>query len=136
MTTAAGMGAAREGAILAGVCARLGRRWGIDPLILRIAFVAGAFAGGGGIVVYIVVAVLQRVRYGEPGQVMLRPRAASWRLAAGVGLLVLSLLLAVRALGVPFSDAAVWPVVLTTSGVALLWRQSALPRHANGPRTL
>ncbi len=127
---------ARDGAIVAGVCTRLGRRWGIDPLILRIAFVAAAFAGGTGILVYAVLAVVgpareTRIRHGG-----LRPGGATWRLAAGVGLLVLSLLLTVRALGIWFSDAAVWPVVLTASGAALLWRQSALPRHVTGARTL
>src|SRR6186713_509846 len=93
-STDAGSRRAREGAIVAGVCARLGRRWGIDPLILRVAFVAGAFAGGAGIVVYVLVALFLPASEGEPRRLVLRPRAASWRLAAGVGLLVLSFLLA------------------------------------------
>ena len=45
--------------------------------------------------------------------------------AVGAGLLLLSLLLAIRELGLSFSDALVWPLVLVTAGGALLWRQSA-----------
>jgi hypothetical protein len=53
-----------------------------------------------------------------------RPRrAGSRRLAVGVALLVLAGLLAARQLGLLFSDAIVWPVVLAASGAALIWRQ-------------
>ena len=45
--------------------------------------------------------------------------------ALGTGLLLLSVLLAFRALGVLFSDAIVWPLVLIASGGALIWRGSA-----------
>ena len=38
----------REGALVAGVCSGLGRRLSIDPLVLRIAFLALAVAGGAG----------------------------------------------------------------------------------------
>jgi signal transduction histidine kinase len=53
-----------------------------------------------------------------------RPRrTGSRRLAIGVALLVLAALLAARQLGLLFSDAIVWPVVLAASGAALIWRQ-------------
>ena len=127
----------RDGAVLAGVCSRLGRRWGIDPLLLRIAFIATAFAGGGGLIAYGILAVVMPSRIG-PG-VALRRGRSTWRIAAGVGLLVLSALLTLRAAGLWFSDAVVWPLALGSSGVALLWRQSALPspaRPTRNPRTL
>jgi len=57
-----------------------------------------------------------------------RPRRhapGSWRTAAGVALLTLSGLLVLRQLGLWFSDAIVWPVVLAAAGVALVWRLSA-----------
>jgi signal transduction histidine kinase len=44
--------------------------------------------------------------------------------AAGIALLVLSVLLLFRAWGIWFSDAVVWPVVLCAAGAALIWRQS------------
>src|SRR3954468_14849167 len=127
----------RDGAVIAGVCAQLGKRWGIDPLILRIAFIATALAGGGGIVAYGVLAIVLPSKLG-PG-VRLRQGRATWRIAAGVGLLVLAALLLLREGGLWFSDAVVWPVVLGASGVVLLWRQSALPataRPARNPRTV
>jgi signal transduction histidine kinase len=50
-------------------------------------------------------------------------RTGSRRLAVGVALLVLAALLAARQLGLLFSDAIVWPVVLAASGLVLIWRQ-------------
>ena len=44
--------------------------------------------------------------------------------ALGTGLLLVSALLTFRALGIWFSDAVVWPLVLVASGGALIWRQS------------
>ena len=44
--------------------------------------------------------------------------------ALGTGLLLLAVLLTFRALGIWFSDAVVWPLVLIAGGGALLWRQS------------
>jgi pimeloyl-ACP methyl ester carboxylesterase len=51
-----------------------------------------------------------------------RHAPGSWRTAAGVALLTLSGLLVLRQLGLWFSDAIVWPVVLAAAGVALAWR--------------
>jgi phage shock protein PspC (stress-responsive transcriptional regulator) len=42
-----------ERRLIAGVCAGLARYFGIDPLWVRIAFVAASAAGGFGIVVYV-----------------------------------------------------------------------------------
>ena len=39
--------------IIAGVCSGIGHYFGIDPLIVRILFVIAAFAGGSGILIYI-----------------------------------------------------------------------------------
>src|SRR3954454_2341344 len=137
MSSLAASPRSRERAVVAGVCAQLGRRWGIDPLILRIVFVVTALAGGGGVVAYAILAVVLPSRLG-PG-IRLRSTRASWQIAAGVGLLVLALLLTLRDAGLWFSDAVVWPVALGASGVAMLWRQSALPetaRPARNPRTM
>jgi signal transduction histidine kinase len=55
--------------------------------------------------------------------------------ALGTGLLLLSVLLTFRALGLWFSDAIVWPLVLIASGAALIWRGSAAPRAVSAPPT-
>ena len=114
-----------ERRLIAGVCAGMARYFGIDPLWVRVAFVAASAAGGFGIVVYLlgwafmpVDASVTPVRRPWTG------RRASLQVGAGAGLLLLALLLALRATGIWFSDAIVWPLVLVGAGTALLWRQS------------
>jgi signal transduction histidine kinase/phage shock protein PspC (stress-responsive transcriptional regulator) len=116
--------------LVAGVCAGLAERLGVDPLLLRAAFVAATAAGGVGVVAYAVLWFLLPA-VGEdraPLRGLRRRAPGSWRTAAGVALLTLSGLLVLRQLGLWFSDAVVWPVVLAAFGVALAWRLS-------GPRT-
>jgi signal transduction histidine kinase len=110
--------------VLGGVCAGLGRHMGIDPLIVRVAFVAAAVAGGIGIAVYAVAWVLVPAGEAPAAAVRRRPSRGTIQIAAGIGLLALSVLLTFRQLGLlVFSDAVVWPVVLVAAGGALLWRQ-------------
>ncbi len=118
-----------ENGVVAGVCAGLGQRLGIDPVLIRVAFVIAAIATAGIALVgyglaWILVPVLgsDRGRIG-PGRAPRLARGGS-RIAAGAGLLVLAALLAFRELGIWWSDALVWPLVLAAAGAALLWRQS------------
>jgi phage shock protein PspC (stress-responsive transcriptional regulator) len=113
-----------EHGVLGGVCAGFARRLGIDPLVVRVAFVAAAAAGGAGVVLYALAWALVPASSAPAGR---RPagRPGSWRVAAGIGLLSLSALLVLRELGVWFTDALVWPIVLAAAGGALIWRQSA-----------
>jgi signal transduction histidine kinase/phage shock protein PspC (stress-responsive transcriptional regulator) len=115
-----------EHGLVAGVCAGLAERLGVDPLLLRAAFVAATAAGGVGVVAYAVLWLLLPA-VGEdraPLRGLRRRAPGSWRTAAGVALLTLSGLLVLRQLGLWFSDAIVWPVVLAAFGVALAWRLS------------
>lgn len=107
--------------IAAGVCLGLARRLGVDPLAVRLAFVVAAAAGGLGIVAYVIAwaAIPAPAGAAVPGA-----RRARAQVAAGGGLLMLALLLSLRELGLWFSDALVWPVVLAAVGGGLLWRQS------------
>jgi signal transduction histidine kinase len=123
-----------ERRLIAGVCAGLARYFGIDPLWPRIAFVVASAAGGFGLVVYMLAWAFMP---GESGVAPLRGRRGCRRAAievgAGAGLLLLALLLAVRATGLWFSDAIVWPLVLVGAGAALLWRQSLTEAPAPPP---
>src|SRR4051794_31402170 len=117
----------REDRILGGVCSRLARELGIDPLIIRVAFVAGALAGGVGIAVYVLAWIFLPVGTGAPSARpwrRLRTGRAAIEVAFGAGLLLLAVMLAFRSVGLWFSDAVVWPLVLVTAGGALIWRQS------------
>src|SRR4051794_10000688 len=114
-----------ERRLIAGVCAGMARYFGIDPLWVRVAFVAASAAGGFGIVVYLLGWAFMPVDASvTPARRPWTGRRASLQVGAGAGLLLLSLLLALRATGLWFSDAIVWPLVLVGAGAALLWRQS------------
>ena len=119
----------RQSAVVAGVCAGLGRRLGIDPIILRVIFIAATAAGGLGVGLYLLGWVAMPAE-GERRSGGLRVPALpggrdSWTVAGGIGLLALALLLVFRQWGLWIGDALVWPVVLAAAGGALIWRQSA-----------
>ncbi len=113
--------------MLGGVSAGIANRLGIDPLIVRLAFVAAALAGGLGIGVYILAWLLLPAD-SDPDAAPLSDRfrggRSSVEVALGAAFLLLAVLLAVRELGLWFSDALVWPAVLVAAGAALIWRQS------------
>ena len=111
--------------VLAGVAAGIARRLGIDPLIVRVGFIAATFAGGFGLALYLLGWVLMP---GDDGARAPLERIAgkreTWLVVAGMVLLSLAALLLLRKWGLWFSDGIVWPVILTTAGAALIWRQS------------
>jgi signal transduction histidine kinase len=121
---------------VAGVLAGIGDRIGLDPLLLRIAFVIAAIATGGLLLLaYLVAWAALPAAEGGRTPVARFGRLArgrgDWRVAVGAGLLTLSALLAFRQLGIWWSDAIAWPLALAAFGVALLWARS--PRRAAPP---
>ena len=114
--------------VLGGVCAGIANRLGVDPLMVRVVAVVATFLGGVGIALYALgwLAMPAGDLEGRPAPRRAAiPRRGSVEVAVGAGFLILSLLLAIREVGLPFSDALVWPLVLVAAGGALLWRQSA-----------
>jgi signal transduction histidine kinase len=109
---------------LGGVCAGIARRYGVDPGLVRLAFVVATAAGGFGIFLYALGWLV--IPAGDaPRQRRLPTGRGAIEVALGTGLLFMSALLAFRELGIWFSDAIVWPLVLIASGGALIWRGSA-----------
>jgi signal transduction histidine kinase len=110
--------------MIGGVAAGIARQIGVDVIVVRAGFLIAAALGGLGVVIYMLAWALL------PGDdpTAERTRGLAGRgvieVSLGVGLLVLSALLTLRALGVWPSDALVWPVVLIAAGAALLWRES------------
>ena len=130
--------------MVAGVLAGVARRTRTDVVIVRVAFVCLAFLTGGlALAAYLIAwaavpaagsgstALMRRIPVLRPG--------SDWQIAAGLGLLTLSALLAFRELGIWWSDAIAWPLALAAFGAALLWRRSRgegeRPRTARPPTT-
>ena len=112
--------------VVGGVAGGLAAALGIDALVLRAAFVVLTLAGGSGVVLYVIGWLVL------PKQDTSRSMAASIKLdredtlqIVSVGMIVLGGLLLLRSTtGVWFSDAIVWPVLLSAIGLALIWRQA------------
>jgi signal transduction histidine kinase/phage shock protein PspC (stress-responsive transcriptional regulator) len=135
----------RSNAVVAGVCSGIGRRLGVDPIIIRVAFVIAAVASrGGAIAGYVLFWVFmdEGDREPDPGDVnrleaiAARVRVGNWRIAAGVGFLTLAFLLVLREIGLWWSDALIWPLILAAVGGALLWSQSQNTTVSPGPAAL
>jgi signal transduction histidine kinase len=111
--------------VIAGVAAGIARRFGVDPIVVRVLFVATAAAGGAGLALY---AVCWAIMGGEGGKLAPIERLAGRRetlmVVAGMVLLAIALLLLLRKWGLWLSDGIVWPVLLAAAGGALIWRQS------------
>jgi signal transduction histidine kinase len=111
--------------VIAGVAAGIARRLGIDPVVVRVLFVATSAAGGAGLALYL---VGWAVMGGEDGKLAPIERLAGRRetlmVVAGMVLLAIASLLLLRKWGLWLSDAIVWPVLLAAAGGALIWRQS------------
>jgi signal transduction histidine kinase len=115
--------------LVAGVCAAFARRLGIDPLVIRIGFVASLALGGVGIPVYAVAWVMIPPDGPErPFVARVLSRRDTWLVAAGMACFVLAGILLLQQWGLWFfSIRVVYPVVLAAAGAGLIWRQSQLP---------
>jgi signal transduction histidine kinase len=121
-------------AVLAGVAAGLARRAGIDPLIVRVGFIAASAAGGFGLALYLLGWLLMPGEDGERAPVeRIAGRRETWLVVVGMMLLTLAALLLLRKWGLWFSDAVVWPVILAAAGGALIWRQSTAADEGSDP---
>ncbi len=118
---AAGFVRSAEDRVVAGVAGGLARRLGVDPLLLRIAFVVLSLAGGTGVLLYGLAWVFVPL---DDTTVRAPRRAATLQQSAALGLIVLGLLLFLRRLGLWFGDGLVWPVLLAAVGSAIVWLRS------------
>ena len=89
----------RERGLIAGVCAGLARHIGVDPLVVRVAFVAAATAGGTGLALYLLGWAFLADETAPGDAPVLRRSRGGIETALGVGLLTLAFLLTMRALG-------------------------------------
>ena len=110
----------RSERVLAGVCGGVGRYLGVDPVLLRIAFIILALANGLGVIAYVVcwVAIPEEQPDQPPGPPS-EPRRETGRLVLGGSLVVLGLVLLLDRLA-PELDELFWPVALVAVGVAVM----------------
>jgi signal transduction histidine kinase len=113
----------RSNRVIAGVAAGVGQHLGIDPMVVRLAFVLLTFALGFGLVVYLLLWLLARqepldavpstTRRHLPRPTM-RQILGSILVVAGIGLLLWFA-------GFWFGEIMAWPVILAAIGFGILW---------------
>jgi phage shock protein C len=110
----------RSERVVAGVCGGVGRYLGVDPVLLRIAFIILALANGLGVIAYVVAWVaIPEERPGQQVAPVSEPRRETGRLVLGGSLVVLGLVLLLDRLA-PDLDELFWPVAVVAVGVAVM----------------
>lgn len=118
----------REDRVIAGVCAGLGRYLGIDPVLLRIAFVVLAIAAGGGVLLYVVSWILiPEAQQGENLGTARPTNVDATRLVVGGALIAIGTILLLN-LSIPALGRYFWPLALIAAGVAIVIQASASGR--------
>lgn len=110
----------RSDRMLGGVCGGLGRYFGIDPVWLRIAFVALVIGGGSGVILYLVAWILIAEEDDEE-EIIHRPPTD--RTTAGVIIGTIFIVFGAVALTnrfVPWFDEFLWPAVVIVIGLGLV----------------
>jgi len=104
--------------VLTGVAGGIGERLEIDPVIVRLAFVVLAFAGGVGVLLYVAAALVSRAPNAEtppPPPTNTAPQVVA------IVLVLTGVLLLLRMVGLWFGDGIVWPAALVVLGSAVIW---------------
>jgi phage shock protein C len=111
----------REDRVIAGVCGGLGRHLGVDPVLLRIAFVVLTVTGGAGLLLYLVaLIVIPDQQEDEDLGPAPEARGDVW-MYVGVGLIALGSVMLVDQL-LPWFDRVMAPLVLVAVGLGILYR--------------
>ena len=106
--------------VIAGVCGGLGRYLGIDPMLLRVAFIILSLANGLGLIAYVVAWVaIPEEGADQPAGPAPEPRRETGRMVLGGSLVVLGLVLLLDRLA-PDLDELFWPVAVVAVGVAVM----------------
>ena len=115
--------------VVAGVCGGLGRRYGVDPMVIRLAVVVLTLANGVGLMAYAAAWALLPGEEDEPA-VGVRPttepepRPTADR-ALAIGLIVMGALLLVAELGLLLPAGLVWSVAASAAGFSLVWARTS-----------
>jgi signal transduction histidine kinase/phage shock protein PspC (stress-responsive transcriptional regulator) len=111
--------------VLFGVAGGIGERVGVDPLVVRLAFVLLTLAGGVGVVCYLLGVVMSVEPDHADGS---HARAASGRRTVAVVSILAGGLVLLRDLGLWLGDDVVVPAALAVFGSIVLWTRATLGR--------
>jgi signal transduction histidine kinase len=114
------------------VAAGLAEYTSLNVLLVRLLW-ALALTGGFGVLFYILAWAL--IPVAPESQGVPRPKGA-WREAAAIVVVVAAALLGLRRAGLLLGDSIIWPLVLGTAGLVIVWRRPAPPlgHDDSGPR--
>ena len=112
---------ARDGRVIGGVCAGLGRYFDVDPIIFRIGAVVLAFAGGAGLLAYLA-ALLLIPAEDSPGAEAGAPAGRNrWLVIGGVIVLLLVTWPFLVGGGLVIAGLAIPVAILVAAGVLVWW---------------
>jgi signal transduction histidine kinase len=125
----------RSDRIIGGVAAGIGHHLGIEPVVVRIAFVVLTLAAGFGLVVYLLLWLLAPEEALEGAtqpraRILIRPTLGQ---ALGAALILGGVLLLLLVTGFWFGEELAWPVTLAAFGFAILWARSGEERGTRSP---
>ena len=108
---------------IAGVAGGIGHHLGVQPSMVRVAFVVLSFAAGFGLIVYVLTWLLAPLEAESDGAETAprRIRLPSAGRALGIGLVIVGVLALLWIAGLWFEGNFVWPIVLAAVGFAVLW---------------
>ncbi len=123
----------RRHRLLGGVAGGVGEHLGIDPVSVRLAFIALALIAGFGIVVYGLLWILApREAPTDPAQPARRLPRPRFRAVVGAALVVVGVIGVLWVLGFSFGSGVAWPAVLGAIGFAVLWGREPGERGGRG----
>jgi signal transduction histidine kinase/phage shock protein PspC (stress-responsive transcriptional regulator) len=118
--------------VVTGLAGGIGERLGVEPTLVRAAFLVLAMAGGWGLVLYWGLWLWSlSTDSGEPATT---PALNSTRQIAAVASITLGILILVRETGPWPGDGLVWPVAFVAFGVSVIWVQGDGGRLGRGIR--
>jgi signal transduction histidine kinase/phage shock protein PspC (stress-responsive transcriptional regulator) len=121
----------REDRLAGGVAAGVAARTGFDVTAVRTVFVLASLLGGFGAAAYVLAWLLVPADGGDSN--IAREALTDRRgiaLAAGLGSLLVVVLLIASALGAAWLGNLAWPLVISAAGIVLIWRNAPADEQA------
>ena len=117
----------RSNRIVAGVAGGVAQHLGLDPIVVRLAFLVLSLALGFGVVVYALLWVLAPAEpAGSAAPAAPRQlRRPSTREVLGGALLIGGVFVILWVSGIRFSETVAWPVTIAAIGFAILWARGS-----------